>query len=130
MSGDAQARVRDWFNQLHVNLYWIVLRQPGGLSIFDESYKPPEDQPLPPEFELYEYFKTFKTPFNAYEAEDPKSLAAAIADINQKEKKPIKYFERIPGRDFSQLCYFLAACMIALLLSVKYLEVRTWRQAY
>lgn len=130
MGGDVQQKVRDWYDRLQINLYWIVLRQPGGLSIFDETYVPKEDQPLPPVFELYEYFKTLKTPFNAYEAEDPKSLAAAIADINQKEKKPIKYFEKIPGRDYSQHCYFLAAFMIALLLSVKYLEVRTWRQAY
>jgi len=130
MGGDVQQKVRDWYSQLHINLYWIVLRQPGGLSIFDEAYVPKEDQLLPPEFELYEYFKTLKTPFNAYEAEDPRSLAAAIADINQKEKKPIKYFERIPGQDYSQHCYFIAALMIALLLSVKYLEVRTWRPAH
>jgi mxaC protein len=130
MGGDVQQKVRDWYSQLHINLYWIVLRQPGGLSIFDETYVPKEDQLLPPEFELYEYFKTLKTPFNAYEAEDPRSLAAAIADINQKEKKPIKYFERIPGRDYSQHCYFIAAFMIALLLSVKYLEVRTWRPSH
>jgi mxaC protein len=130
MSGDVQQKVRDWFERLQINLYWIVLRQPGGLSIFDETFVPKEDQPLPPEFELYEYFKTLKTPFNAYEAEDPKSLAEAIADINQKEKKPIKYLEKIPGRDYSQHCYFIAALMIALLLSVKYLEVRTWRPAH
>lgn len=130
MGGDVQQKVRDWYDLLQINLYWIVLRQPGGLSIFDETYVPKEDQPLPPEFELYEYFKTLKTPFNAYEAEDPKSLAAAIADINQKEKKPIQYLEKIPGRDYSQHCYFIAALMIALLLSVKYLEVRTWRPTH
>jgi mxaC protein len=129
MSGEVQAKLRDWLQQLQANLYWIVLRQPGGLSIFDETYVPKEDQALPAEFELYEYFKTLRTPFNAYEAEDPKSLAAAMADINQKEKKPIKYLERIPGRDYSQHCYTLAALMIGLLLSVKYLEVRTWRSA-
>jgi len=53
-------------------------------------------------------------------------LAAAIADINQKEKKPIRYHEQIPGYDFSQACFLLAALMIGLLLGVKYLEVRTW----
>ena len=67
-----------------------------------------------------------KTPFHAYEAEDPKTLQLAIDDINRKEKKPIKYMEKIPGKDFSGLCYLIAAIMIALLLGVKYLEVRTW----
>jgi mxaC protein len=107
-------------------LYWIVLREPGGLSIFDESYKPDPDKALPVEIELYDYFKTLRSPFHAYEADDPKSLASAISDIDQKERKPIHYYEQIPGRDFTQHCYFIAALMIGLLLTVKYLEVRTW----
>ncbi|HSH72519.1 MAG TPA: VWA domain-containing protein [Methylophilaceae bacterium] len=129
MSADVQQKLRDWLDRLNIGLYWIVLRQPGGLSIFDTTYVPREDAALPPQIELNEYFKTLKTPFHAYEAEDPKSLAAAIDDINQKEKKPIRYLEQIPGRNFTQLCYLLAAAMIALLLCVKYLEVRTWQSA-
>ncbi|MES2552615.1 MAG: VWA domain-containing protein, partial [Pseudomonadota bacterium] len=127
VSAEVQQKFRDWTDKLNIGLYWIVLRKPGGLSIFDETYKPPEDGPLPPQIELNDYFKTLKTSFHAYEAEDPKSLAAAIDDINQKEKKPIRYLEQIPGHDFTQLCYLLAAIMIAVLLGVKYLEVRAWR---
>jgi len=126
IGADTQQKVRDWLDRQHITLYWIVLRQPGGLSIFDENYKPPEDAALPPEIELYQFFKTLKSPFQAYEAEDPKSLALAMDDINSKEKKPIRYLEQIPGRDYSTHCYFVAALMIALLLLVKYLEVRTW----
>lgn len=129
MGHDAQQKLKDWLQRFNITLYWIVLRQPNSISIFDESYQHPEDRALPPEFELYEYFKTLKTPFSAYEASDPKSLATAMADINQKEKKPIKYHERIPGQDFTQWCYLLAAIMLILLLLVKYLEVRTWRSA-
>jgi len=90
---------------------------------------PPEDEALPPVIALYEYFQTLKTPFSAYEADDPGSLAKAIADINQKEKKPIVYLEKIPGKNYTQHCFMLAALMIALLLGVKYLEVRTWHSA-
>ena len=121
-----QEKIKDWLGRFKISLYWIVLRQPGGLSIFDASYVPPEDAVLPPQIELNEFFKTLNSPFHAYEADDPKSLAAAIADINQKEKKPIRYHEQIPGYDFSQICFLLAALMIGLLLVVKYLEVRTW----
>jgi mxaC protein len=123
---DTQQKIRDWFERMGLSLYWIVLRQPGGISIFDTEYKPPEDQALPPEIELYEFFKTMRTPFRAYEAEDPKSLAAAMDDINRREKKPIRYTEQIPGNDFSSYCFLLAAVMVSLLLGVKYLEVRTW----
>ncbi|MDO9050302.1 MAG: vWA domain-containing protein [Methylotenera sp.] len=126
MDANTQQKIKDWFDRLHLSLYWIVLRQPDGLSIFDTTYKPVEDQPLPAEIELYEFFKTLKTPFKAYEAEDPKSLQLAMNDINNREKKPIKYFEKIPGRDYSNVCFIIAAIMISLLLSVKYLEVKTW----
>jgi mxaC protein len=126
IGGDAQQKIRDWYNRMNISLYWIVLRQPGGLSIFDKTYKPDPDKALPAEFELHEFFKNMKTEFHAYEAEDPKSLQLAIDDINRKEKKPIKYLEKIPGKDLSNLCFILAACMIALLLGVKYIEVKTW----
>lgn len=126
---ETQQKLKEWFERLHVSLYWIVLRQPGGISIFDQTYKPDEDKALPAEIELNNFFKTLNTPFNAYEAEDPKTLASAINDINQKEKKPIKYMQRIAGHEFTQLCYLLATLMIALLIGVKYLEMRTWRQA-
>lgn len=126
MGGIAQQKLREWLQRYNITLYWIVLRQPGGISIFNE-YIPKEEGALPQEIELYEYFKTLRSPFSAYEAEDPKSLAKAIADINEKEKKPIKYMEKIPGHDFTQLCYIIAALMIALLLGVKYLEFRTWK---
>ena len=126
IGADAQQKIRDWYDRLHISLYWIVLRQPGGLSIFDTNYKADPDRALPAEIELYEFFKTLRSDFQAYEAEDPKSLQQAIDDINRKEKKPIKYFEKIPGKDLSNLCFLIAASMIALLLGVKYLEVKTW----
>ena len=125
MDANTQQKLRDWLNRLHVSLYWIVLRQPGGLSIFDTSYVRPENAALPAEIELNDYFKTLVTPFKAYEAEDPKSLAAAVADINQKERNPIRYFEKIPGKDFTSLCFLIAAIMVGTLLAVKYIEVKT-----
>lgn len=126
MDAGTQQKVKDWFDRLHISLYWIVLRQPGGLSIFDTTYVPPENAALPAEIELNEFFKTLRTPFKAYEAEDPKSLQTAMNDINNRERKPIKYLERIPGHDYSNLCFIIAAIMISLLLGVKYLEVKTW----
>lgn len=123
---DVQQKIRDWYDRAQISLYWIVLRQPGGISIFDKTYKPDPDKALPAQIELHEFFKTMKMPFQAYEADDPKTLQSAINDINRKEKKPIKYLEKIPGKDFSNMCFLIAAIMIALLLGVKYLEVKTW----
>ena len=37
IGADAQQKIRDWYDRLHISLYWIVLRQPGGLSIFNTN---------------------------------------------------------------------------------------------
>ncbi|MFW5432608.1 MAG: vWA domain-containing protein [Methylophilaceae bacterium] len=130
IDGVRQQKIKDWLNQFNITLYWIVLRQPGGISIFDKKYENWKETKLPPvQIELYNFFKSLNTPFQAYEADNPKSLEAAIFDINKKEKKPITYLEKIPGKNFTQLCYLIAALMITLLLGVKYLENKTWRAA-
>ena len=113
-----QEKIKDWFGRLKISLYWIVLRQPGGISIFNTSFKARDDEALPPQIELNEFFKSLNSPFQAYEAEDPKTLQKAIEDINQKEKKPIKYFEKIPGQDYSTHCFVTAA-----LLMIAYLHL-------
>jgi mxaC protein len=121
-----QEKIKDWLGRFKISLYWIVLRQPGGISIFNTSYKARDDEALPPQIELNEFFKTLHSPFQAYEAEDPKTLQKAIEDINQKEKKPIKYFEKIPGQDYSTHCFIVAALMMIGLLMLKLIEVRSW----
>jgi mxaC protein len=125
-----QQKLRDWLQRYNIGLYWIVLRQPGGITIFDPKYTASGyDGHIPTEVLLYQYFQTLRTPFNAYEASDPRSLEAAIADINSKEKKPIQYMEKIPGHDYTNVCYWIAIVMISILLAVKYLEINTWRSA-
>ena len=122
-----QQKIKDWFNRFQIGLYWIVLRQPGGISIFDENFVPRDDDKLPPQIELYEYFKTFKSPFKAYEAEDPKSLELAIQDISFKEKKPITYTERLPGKNYSLILLIFALVLASLLLCLKILEVKSFK---
>ena len=121
-----QEKIKDWFGRLKISLYWIVLRQPGGISIFNTSFKARDDEALPPQIELNEFFKSLNSPFQAYEAEDPKTLQKAIEDINQQEKKPIKYFEKIPGHDYSTHCFVTAALLMIALLTLKLIEVRSW----
>ncbi|MGQ2965540.1 vWA domain-containing protein [Methylophilus sp.] len=130
VSDMVQQKLRDWLQRYNIGLYWIVLRQPGGITIFDPKYTASGyDGHMPTEVLLYQYFQTLRTPFNAYEASDPRSLETAIADINSKEKKPIQYMEKIPGHDYTNVCYWIAIVMIAFLLAVKYLEINTWRSA-
>jgi mxaC protein len=119
-----QQKILDWFDRFDIGLYWIVLRQPGGISIFDKDFKHVDETQMPPQLELYEYFKTFRSPFQAYEAEDPESLEKAIKDINLKEKKQIFYKEIIPGKDFSKHFLIAAFFMTFLLFLLKLIEIK------
>ena len=125
IDANTQQKIRDWFDRFQIGIYWIVLKQQGGFSIFDENFVPRDEEQLPPQIELYEYFKTFRSPFHAYEAEDPKSLALAIKDINLKEKKPIRYEEIIPGTNHSKKLLIVAFFMALLLLALKLIEVKS-----
>jgi len=127
IDANTQQKIRDWFDRFDIGLYWIVLKQEGGISIFDEDYVPRDEDQLPPQIELYEYFSTFRSPFKAYEAEDPKSLETAIKDISLKEKKPIAYSERIPGKSYSLPLLLTALFLSLLLLLLKFIEVKSLR---
>ncbi len=113
----------------HVNLYWIVLRQPDGISIFNPKYQGAAQQDDPAEIELHKFFQSLKIKYQAYEAEDPKTLQSAIQDINLRERNPIRYIEKISGRDYSPFFILFATFMIALLLFIKFFGVKSWQQA-
>lgn len=128
ISPKAKQKISDWLVRQHVNLYWIVLRQPDGISIFNTAYQAKdgaEDGIEPAEIELHKFFQTLKTKYRAYEAENPKALQSAIEDINLREKNPIRYFEKVPGKDYSSYFVVSATLMIGLLLLIKFLGIRS-----
>lgn len=127
ISDPIREKIRDWLAKFDISLYWIVLKKPGGISIFDTKYNGKDDSEIPIEIKLFNFFKSLNTPFKAYEADNSRVLAQAIDDINQKERKPIQYMEKIPGVDYAHWCYALAALMVALLLALKLLEVKSWQ---
>ena len=129
ISPKAKQKISDWIARQHVNLYWIVLRQPDGISIFNPKYLGTSDPEEPAEIELHKFFQTLKTKYQAYEAEDPKTLQSAIQDINLRERKPIRYMEKIPGRDYSSRFILSAVFLITLLLLIKFLGISAWKQA-
>jgi mxaC protein len=122
-----QQKIKEWFDKYQIGLYWIVLRQPGGISIFEEDVPLHQDYQLPPQVELYEFFKTFNSPFQAYEAEDPKSLEQAIKDINLKERKPIIYEEKVPGEKYAPKLLLTSIILSLMLLFLKFIEVRSFK---
>lgn len=129
ISTKAKQKIRDWADREQVNIYWIVLRQPDGISIFDPKYAAESSLEEPAEVELHKFFQTLKTKYKAYEADDPKALQLAMHDISMRERNPIRYLEKVAGKDYSKHFIGLAGLLIGLLLVFRFLELRSWQQA-
>jgi len=122
---DSEQKLRLWFKQQQVRLYWIFLRTAGSPGIFDQPEDSRDDNAgAMPERYLHQFFLGLGSPYQAYEAESPDALKQAIADINQLENLPMHYVERIPKQDLSAVCYSVAAFLLLVLFGVKFCEVK------
>tara|TARA_B110000208_G_scaffold96627_1_gene120955 strand:- start:4757 stop:5725 length:969 start_codon:yes stop_codon:yes gene_type:complete len=104
-----------------LSLYWIVLREPDGLSIFTKKVYTEDTTPAP--IALDNYFKSLKIKYKAYEADNPTTLQSAIQDINAREKKTIQYEVTIAGRDYSTHFIIIAGIISLLILIAKNLRI-------
>ncbi|MDO9168461.1 MAG: vWA domain-containing protein [Methylobacter sp.] len=122
---DSEQKLRLWFKQQQVRLYWIFLRTANSPGIFDQPEDSRDDNAgAMPERYLHKFFLGLGSPYQAYEAESPDALQQAIADINQLENLPMHYVERVPKQDLSAVCYSVAAFLLLVLLGAKFCEVK------
>ncbi|MCX7099740.1 MAG: VWA domain-containing protein [Methylococcales bacterium] len=120
---DSEQKLREWFKQQQVHLYWVFLRTANSPGLFDKPEDSRDDNAqVMPERYLHQFFSSLGSPYQAYQAESPNALKQAIADIDHLENTPLHYWERIPKQDLSGLCYRWASIMLAVLLAVKFCE--------
>jgi mxaC protein len=119
-----QERLRAAFAKRPVNLYWLYLRTAGSPGIFEAPGPDVPDTPYAlPERHLNKFFEGLGIPYRAFEAENPDAIANAIAEIDKLERNPIRYSERIAGRDLSAYAYAAATAALLILLLAKLAEV-------
>jgi hypothetical protein len=127
LSPRVKARIQDELTKKHLNLYWIVLREPDDVSIFSKNEYAEGMAPAAVELDLF--FKSLKIKYKAYEADNPTTLQSAIQDIDAREKNVIQYSVAIPGHDYSRdLIVFALLCSIFILI-IKNLRVHSWEAA-
>jgi hypothetical protein len=108
-------------NEKKINLYWIIIKEPNDVSLFSgNTYLEGRE---PTVIKLDNFFKSLKTEYKAYEAENPDALSSAIADIDQKEKKPIKIERDIPGKNYNPSILKLLLALIVSLIAIKNIKV-------
>ena len=105
------------FSEKKINLYWIIIKEPNDVSLFSGNTYLKDREPTV--IKLDSFFKSLKTEYKAYEAENPDALSSAIKDIDAKEKRPIKIEKNIPGKNYNPLLLKILLALLLLLIVIK-----------
>jgi len=120
-----QDTLREMFHRQGASLYWVYLRSANGVSI--KSAPEDEDLDAYPEHQLHDYFKSLGVNYHIYEAESPKAVEEALADIAELKNQPVKYYEAAARQDLSWIFYLLSLLCVAALFALHLTEVKRWR---
>ncbi len=121
ISKRVKERIAEMLNEKKINLYWIIIKEPNDVSLFSgNTYLEGRE---PTVIKLDKFFQSLNTEYKAYEAENPDALSSAIADIDQKEKKPIKIERDIPGKNYNPSILKLLLVLIVSLIAIKNIKV-------
>ena len=70
------------------------------------------------EVALHVFFDQLDTEYHVHEADDPESMAAAVALIDRQQNQPLTTFERVPRTDLAQRFFASALCGALVLLAI------------
>ncbi len=104
-----------------LNLYWIVLREPDDISIFNDNVY--EKESVPEAIALDRFFRSLKIKYKAFEADNATALESALREIDAKEKNVIQYAIMIPGHDYAKDLILLALVLGLGLVIVKHIRM-------
>jgi len=105
---------------------WFYLRSANSPGLNAEAGDPLGAADTVPEHQLHRFFQSLGTPYRAYEADDDKSLQAAIDDMGRLENLPITYLDSVPRRELSPYAHAAALLCVLLLLGAQWLEIKRW----
>ena len=123
---DVRDEVTKRMREHRVSLYWIYIRSPRAPRLVDDAAVRVEHADTVPEWFLHRFFESIGTPYRAYEADDPKQLERAVADVNRLENLPITTIDTMPRRDLAGFGYAAALVGVLLLLAARALELDSW----
>ncbi len=109
-----------------ISLYWLYIRSRfgPGLSI-DDAADSPADEGIP-ERALHRFFRTLKTPYRAYQADDEQALQRAIDDVGHLERAPLQLRVLQAEVDLRAWPLALALCATLLLTLANLWTIEPW----
>jgi mxaC protein len=120
-------RIVQVFTRNRISLYWLYIRSRfgPGLSVADPNESPADD--AIPERSLHRFFRTLKTPYRAYQAEDSEALQRAINDVGRLERAPLQLAVLQPGTDLRAAPLWLALASALVLALAGAWTIRPWQ---
>jgi len=124
-----RAQIVDAYARNRISLYWLYIRSRfgPGLSVSDPN-ESQADESIP-ERALHRFFRTLKTPYRAYQAEDAEALQRAINDVGRLERAPLQLSVLQPGADLRSWPLALALAAAAVLALGNAWTIRPWPSA-
>jgi mxaC protein len=108
-----------------VAVYWLYIRSAQSRSLAEADVI--ENPDAAPELALHRFLRSTGVPYRAYEAEDPRALERAIADIGKLERHPIYTTYIEPRREYAGWLYALGAVCAIVLLLARLAERPEWK---
>jgi mxaC protein len=115
-------RIQGGLLRNRVALYWLYLRSINSPNLETQD----ADAEAVPEIGLHRFFQSLRTPYRAYQAEEPGDLAKAVADVGRQQNFPLDFPEQVPRRDYSRQGFVLAAISCLMLLVYRAIRLRSW----
>jgi len=133
-----QAVLKQAFAQQRVQLMWIYVRGERELSILDTVIAGDNEILTQGDIQytnkkqlasMHAVFSQLGVPYHAFEVDSEDGFQQAIQAVSSATNKPTRYAFRLPRKDYGVHFYFLSSMLIAILMTIKQMEIKAWRAA-
>ena len=120
-------RITDAYLRNRITLYWLYIRSRfgPGLLAAGQTDSPADD--AIPERSLHRFFRSLKSPYRLYEAEDADALQRAIAELGRMESAPLQLRVRRAGADLRGWPLALALAALIVLAWANLWTIKPWQ---
>jgi len=123
LTEETRQRISNGLARNRIALYWIYLRRFSSPRLDDAAAA----QAGAPEITLHRFFQTLRTPYRAYQADEPEDLAKAVADVGREQNAPLDFTELVPRVSYAPGFLWAAAFCCLMLSLYKALSLRRWQ---
>ncbi len=124
----ARERISDAYARNRIALYWLYIRSRFGPGLSTTGPTDSSADDAIPERALHRFFRSLKTPYRVYQAEDADALQKAIADLGRLERAPLQLRLLQPGDDLRRWPLALALAAAGVLVCANLWTIAPWQR--